>query len=80
MNVMEERNNRTTLWITIVVALPVLYVLSTGPVIWVLQTQLHISEEPVWFKFYIYPLMWLVEHWPAFEYVLMAYFDLWDIK
>ncbi|MCE9518412.1 MAG: hypothetical protein K8R87_02415 [Verrucomicrobia bacterium] len=70
---MEEQNNRSSLWITIVAALPVFYVLSIGPVDWVLRKQLHMAKEPVWFVIFYSPLGWLCDHWSAFGSAMEEY-------
>lgn len=73
----EEQPNRAFLWITIVAALPVLYVLSIGPVLWVVEKQLKMAAPRVWFEIFYYPLGRLADHWPAFNSALTVYFYLW---
>ena len=77
---MEKSQSRTTLWITIVAALPVVYVLSIGPVAWVLLKQLHTTEAPGWVSAFYYPLEWLGNHWPAFDSAMRGYSKLWGLK
>ncbi len=76
---MEEQSNRTTLWITIVIALPVLYVLSIGPVLWVIEKQMHGFIASGLFQTFYYPLGWLADHWPAFNSALNVYLYLWGL-
>ncbi len=76
---MEEKPNRTTLWTTAVAALPFLYVLSIGPVSWVLDKQLHMTTAPNWYHVFYGPLGWAMDHWPAFKSLMEIYGKLWGL-
>lgn len=76
---MEDQPNRSSYWITVAVALPVLYVLSIGPVLWMIVKPLHTIMAPMWFMYLYFPVIWLTEVWPAFKAILDAYLKLWGL-
>jgi hypothetical protein len=63
----------------LVLALPALYVLSTGPIIW-LDSKFHFGQETAMVLRVIYmPLVWAVENEvPIIGPALAFYFELWD--
>ncbi len=73
----EKPRNSSVAIVTIAVVvllLPALYILSTGPAVWMLKNgiitddQLHTAYAPV---------AWLAEHVPLFAQVIEAYARLW---
>ena len=74
--------NRVFVWLVItVVVLPLLYVLSIGPLAWVLQQAGVINlpwAEKILGPIYL-PLIWLASHSPAFEAFLKSYLHLFGV-
>ena len=53
--------------------LPVLYVLSIGPVVMLVK-----GEPPMWFQVFYYPLAWLASSCKPFQDALNWYMGLWS--
>jgi len=57
--------------------LPILYVLSIGPVVW-LNYHNHLSPEFVSaFAWFHYPITWLTNHCEPFGHFMLWYVELW---
>jgi hypothetical protein len=63
------------LCVAIVLALPAVYVLSMGPVVWLIVND-YLSEE-VGTRIYV-PVLWLADICPALQPPLETYLDLWQ--
>jgi hypothetical protein len=78
-----ERWEAVKRWATtvagVLAALPVLYVLSTGPAIRVIaQSNLSFSERLVRAYQIYWPLVWVADRCPPFADALMWYVRLWQ--
>jgi hypothetical protein len=59
-----------------IASLPVLYVLSTGPAVWLLNRGVLTHESPIWFVYA--PITAVVATWPRCEGALTWYLHFWD--
>ena len=65
----------STVWIAFGVAVPVLYVLSVGPVLWVI-TRLPTGAMMPCVRVYVFfysPIIWASQHWPWLHSILDPY-------
>ncbi|WP_038165267.1 hypothetical protein [Verrucomicrobium sp. BvORR106] len=60
-------------WLLIVIALPILYILSPGPLVAVYGR----SMPPSWALVYVAPLEWGCSHFKPLEKFYDKYLDLW---
>jgi hypothetical protein len=59
----------------VVFLVPVVYVLSIGPVVWLMRSP---SGPPQWFQVFYYPLAWLAGNYKPFQVALGWYMGFWN--
>ena len=74
----EEHDNYTGLWVTLAVGLPLLYMLSIGPVAMVYRGRP--GGPPNWLETAYFPLEKLVEHNKTAKGFYEAYFKLLGVR
>jgi hypothetical protein len=62
--------------VVLLLLLPLFYVLSTGPVLWVVKSR-GAEQQARWLHTAYAPVIWLRERSPAFDKAMSAYIGWW---
>lgn len=73
----KKRGSNWPTWVAVAIGIPVLYVLSIGPWVWLFRHEmLPESAFPVLVRLYE-PLDWAAKKFPSFERFCSCYHQLW---
>jgi hypothetical protein len=72
----QRRSGWAVAVIVLILLAPILYFLSTGPVVWLEAKGVITTDSPA-MGFIYWPVSYGVEHSPHFEWVLVRYLALW---
>jgi hypothetical protein len=73
---MRARSGSAIVLVLIIALLPMLYVLSAGPVVWLYNRGMLGEDSPIWLVYV--PLGFAAEKCDVFENVLTWYLHFWD--
>jgi hypothetical protein len=76
MNEPDHSPSRTWLWTTIILAVPVLYVLSIGPAFYYVEKNGTPRPTPAWLENFYEPVVWMHDQTPL-KKPLELYVDWW---
>jgi hypothetical protein len=71
-----QAKSSTTIWWVSVLLVPILYILSAGPIVRLTMSKSHPQRAPEWVETLYAPVEWLYEHTPL-EKPLEEYMEWW---